>query len=135
MPVAAYVPAKRAGSLLFVSGQIPVRSGNLLAQGSVPSQVSSESARQCAQQCTLNALAVIKAHAGDLSKVRQVVRVGVFVCSDTGFFDQPKVANGASELFVEVFGESGRHARAAVGSIALPLGAPVEVEVIVELAE
>jgi enamine deaminase RidA (YjgF/YER057c/UK114 family) len=132
-PVAAYIPTCRAGSLLFVSGQIPMRAGQLIARGSVPSQVSLETAIDCAQQCALNALAAIKANLGDLAHVKQIVRVGVFVCSDVGFVDQPKVANGASQLFFEVFGEAGKHARAAVGSIALPLGAPVEVEVIVEV--
>jgi len=132
-PVAAYIPWRRAGNLLFISGQIPMRDGALIAKGSVPGQVSPEVARECARQCVLNALAVIRAAAGSLAAVKQVVRVGVFVCSEPGFYEQPKVANGASELLVEVFGDSGKHARAAVGSVALPLGAPVEVEVVVEV--
>lgn len=137
-PVAAYVPTRRTtsggGNLVFVSGQIPLKDGQLLAKGAVPGEVSVETARQCAQQCCLNALAAIKAEVGDLSRVKQVLRVGVFVCSQAGFYDQPKVANGASELLEQVFGEAGKHARAAVGSIALPLGAPVEVELLVEVA-
>jgi len=137
-PVAAYVPTRRTtsggGNLVFVSGQIPLKDGQLLAKGAVPGEVSVEAARQCAQQCCLNALAAIKAEVGDLSRVKQVLRVGVFVCSQAGFYDQPKVANGASELLEQVFGEAGKHARAAVGSIALPLGAPVEVELLVEVA-
>ncbi len=132
-PVAAYVPTRSTGNLVFVSGQIPMKEGQLIAKGSVPGQVSLELARQCAAQCTLNALAALKAELGDLGRIRQVVRVGVFVCSEAGFYDQPKVANGASELLEAVFGEAGKHARAAVGSIALPLGAPVEVEIVVEV--
>jgi enamine deaminase RidA (YjgF/YER057c/UK114 family) len=132
-PVAAYVPTRRTGNLVFVSGQIPLKDGQLIAKGAVPGEVSLEVARQCAQQCCLNALAAIRAEVGELSRVRQVVRVGVFVCSQAGFYDQPKVANGASELLEQVFGEAGKHARAAVGSIALPLGAPVEVELVVEV--
>ena len=134
-PVAAYIPWRRAGDLLFVSGQVPLALGQLVAKGSVPGQVSVEQAQACARQCILNGLAVVKEAVGSLAKVRQVVRVGVFVCSEAGFYEQPKVANGASELLVEVFGEAGRHARAAVGSIALPLGAPVEVEMTLEIAK
>jgi enamine deaminase RidA (YjgF/YER057c/UK114 family) len=132
-PVAAYIPWRRAGNLVFVSGQIPMLGGTLMAKGRVPDQVDVETAAACARQCMLNALAVVKAAAGSLAAVRQVVRVGVFVCSAPGIEGQPKVANGASELLVEVFGEAGRHARAAVGSVALPLGAPVEVELVVEV--
>lgn len=132
-PVAAYIPTRRTGNLIFVSGQIPMKDGQLLAQGRVPTDVPLEKAAECARQCVLNALAAVKAQAGTLAAVRQVVRLGVFVCSEPGFHDQPKVANGASELLVQVFGEAGRHARAAVGSIDLPLGAPVEVEMIVEV--
>lgn len=132
-PVAAYIPCRRAGSLLFVSGQVPFRDGQLIAKGVVPGQVSIETAQECGRQCVLNGLAAAKAELGTLSSIRQVVRVGVFVCSEAGFFDQPKVANGASELLVQVFGDAGRHARAAVGSIALPLGAPVEVEFLFEV--
>lgn len=134
-PVAAYIPWRRSGNLLYIAGQIPMRNGALVAKGAVPREVSLEEARECARQCVLNGLAVIKSAVGSLAKVRQVVRVGVFVCSEPGFYEQPKVANGASELLVEVFGEAGKHARAAVGSIALPLGAPVEVEFLVEVEE
>jgi enamine deaminase RidA (YjgF/YER057c/UK114 family) len=133
-PVAAYVPAVRTGNLIFVSGQLPFADGKLLATGPVPSKVSLDEARQAARQCVLNALAVLAAQLdGDLGRVKQIVRVGVFVCSDPGFTDQPKVANGASELLQEIFGERGRHARAAVGNVALPLGATVEVEMIAEV--
>lgn len=132
-PVAAYIPCRRSGNLLYISGQVPILQGKLFATGAVPDPVTIDQARACAGQCVLNALSVIKAEVGSLSAVRQVVRVGVFVCSLPGFTQQPQVANGASELLVEVFGEAGRHARAAVGSVALPLGAPVEVEMIVEV--
>src|SRR5205085_607950 len=131
---AAYIPSRRAGNLLFVSGQIPVKDGQLIARGVIPSQVSMDTARECARQCVLNGLAVARQAVGTLSSIRQVVRLGVFVCSDKGFTDQPKVANGASELLVEIFGDAGRHARAAVGSNELPLGAPVEIEFLFELA-
>jgi enamine deaminase RidA (YjgF/YER057c/UK114 family) len=132
-PVAAYIPWRRSGDLLYVAGQIPMRAGTLVAKGAVPGQVSVEQALECAVQCTLNGLAVAKAALGDIDKIRQVVRVGVFVCSEPGFYDQPKVANACSELLVSVLGERGKHARAAVGSVALPLGAPVEIEFLFEV--
>lgn len=132
-PVAAYVPSVRTGNLLYVSGQVPFKDGALAAQGMVPSEVGQPEAKACARQCAINALAVAAAALGSLDKVRRVVRLGVFVASDRGFHQQPQVANGASELMVEVFGEAGKHARAAVGAADLPLGAPVEVEVIFEV--
>jgi enamine deaminase RidA (YjgF/YER057c/UK114 family) len=133
-PVASYVPCVRTGNLLFVSGQIPIRGGDLVASGPVPSRVSVETARLAAAQCLLNGLAVARdALDGDLGRIVRVVRLGVFVASDPGFNDQPVVANGASDLLVELLGEAGRHARAAVGSVALPLGAPVEVEMVLEV--
>jgi enamine deaminase RidA (YjgF/YER057c/UK114 family) len=134
-PVAAYVPAVRAGHLVFVSGQIPMLDGKLLAFGPVPSVVSVVQAQQAARQCVLNGLAVLEqVVAVDLESVRHIVRLGVFVCSDAGFTEQPKVANGASELLVDIFGDRGKHARAAVGSIALPLGATVEVDMVVDVS-
>ena len=134
-PVAAYVPFVSAGDLVFVSGQIPLRDGELTATGPVPSQVSVEAATVAARQCVINAVAVLAdALDGDLDRVRRIVRLGVFVFSDTGFTDQPTVANGASELLQQVFGEAGRHARAAVGSIGLPLGATVEVELVAQVS-
>lgn len=135
-PVAAYVPAVQAGSLVFISGQVPLSDGRLLASGTVPGNVTLEEAASAARQCGINALAVLSDHLeGDLDRVEQVVRLGVFVASDPGFTDQPKVANGASELMEEVFGDAGRHARAAVGSVGLPLGASVEVEMIVQVRD
>lgn len=132
-PVAAYIPAVRTGNLLYISGQVPFRDGALVAQGTVPGVVSPETAKACARQCAINALAAAAAELGSIDRIRRVVRLGVWVASEPGFTAQPGVANGASELMVEVFGESGRHARAAVGSIALPLGAPVEVECLFEV--
>lgn len=133
-PVAAYIPARRVGQLVYIAGQIPLRDGQLIAKGSVPGEVSPEQARECARQCVLNGLAALVAAVGSGAALRQVVRIGVFVASQPGFYEQPKIANGASELLVEIFGERGQHARAAVGSIALPLGAPVEVEFLFEVA-
>jgi enamine deaminase RidA (YjgF/YER057c/UK114 family) len=132
-PVAAYIPSRRSGSLLFVSGQIPIVDGRLIATGTVPSAVSLELAQRCSVQCVLNALAVAKAAVGSLDAISRVIRLGVFVACDAGFGDQPKVANAASELLVELFGEDGQHARAAVGAPALPLMVPVEIEFVFEV--
>jgi enamine deaminase RidA (YjgF/YER057c/UK114 family) len=132
-PVAVYVPAIRSGNHVFTSGQLPMRSGELIATGKVGSGVTAEEAYACAQQCALNAIAAVKAEVGDLSAVARVVKVVVFVASTPDFTGQPGVANGASELLGEVFGDAGVHARSAVGVAALPLDAPVEVEVIVEV--
>ena len=134
-PVASYIPCVRTGNLLFVSGQLPFRDGALIATGRVGDAVTLEVAQSCAQQCVLNGLAVVRgACGGSLDQVVRIVRLGVFVASVEGFGDQPKVANGASDLLQRLFGESGRHARAAVGTNALPLNACVEVEMLVELA-
>lgn len=133
-PVAAYIPFRRAGNLLFVSGQIPMRSGQLVHKGLVGTDVSIEQAQECARQCCLNGLAVIRDALGSFDAVRQFVRLGVFVACGPEFVDHPKVGNGASELLVEIFGDRGRHTRAAVGSSSLPLGAPVEVDFLVEVA-
>ena len=133
-PVAAYLPAVRVGDLVFVSGQLPFDGAGLVASGPVPSEVVVEDATRAARQCVLNALAVLAGEVqGNLDRVRQIVRLGVFVASDPGFTDQPTIANGASELLVEIFGDAGRHARAAVGSVALPLGATVEVEMVAQV--
>jgi len=133
-PIAAYVPAVRTGNLIFVSGQLPMREGQLIATGRVPTDLSVDDAKAGAKQCILNALAVVGDQiGGDWSKFVRVVRVGAFVASDDGFTGQPQVANGASELLGEVFGEAGKHARAAVGVNVLPLGAAVEIELLVEV--
>jgi enamine deaminase RidA (YjgF/YER057c/UK114 family) len=131
-PVAAYVPAVRSGSYVFTAGQLPMKDGALLAAGKVGNGITEEVATACAQQCALNAIAAIKSQAGDLGSVR-IVKVVVFVASNPNFTGQPKVANGASELFGQVFGDNGVHARSAVGVPVLPLDAPVEVEVIAEI--
>ncbi len=129
-PVAAYVPAAMcpSGVPVFVSGQVPFRNGELMATGTVPNEVSMELARDCARQCVLNGLAALKAEIRSLDRVRRVVRVGVFVAAPADFAGHPKVADGASELLVDLFGDAGRHARAAVGVATLPLNVPVEIE-------
>lgn len=134
-PVAAYVPCVRTGNLIFVSGQLPFAGKALLAIGPVPTPIPVDQAQQAAAQCVLNGLAIAKAElGGDLSRISRVVRIGVFVQSATGFTDQPLVANGASELLQKLFGDSGKHARAAVGVNALPLNATVEIEFVFEVA-
>ena len=132
-PVAAYIPAVRTGNYVFTSGQLPMRDGQLITTGKVGGEVSTEEAVECARQCALNALAAVRAELGDLSQVKRIVKVVAFVASTPDFTGQPGVANGASELFGEVFGEIGRHARSAVGVPVLPLDAPVEIELLVEV--
>jgi enamine deaminase RidA (YjgF/YER057c/UK114 family) len=131
-PVAAYVPCVRTGDLVYVSGQVPLVDGKPSHLGRLGAEVGLEDGVAAARTCAVNVLAALKAELGALARVRRVVKVTVFVASEPGFTDQPKVANGASELLGEVFGEAGRHARAAVGVAALPLGVPVEVDAIVE---
>ena len=132
-PVAAYVPAVRTGDHVYTSGQLPMVEGTLAATGKVGADVDAEQAKQLARTCALNALAAVKAEIGDLGKVRRVVKVVGFVASAPGFTGQPGVVNGASELLGEVFGDAGKHARSAVGVAVLPLDAPVEVELVVEV--
>ena len=133
-PVAAYVPSVRTGNLLFVSGQLPFAAGKLLATGRVPTNTTVDQAKAAAQQCVLNALAIVSQElGGSLSRVKRVVRLGVFVQSAEGFYDQPQVANGASELLQIIFGEAGRHVRTTLGVFALPLNAAVEVECLFEI--
>lgn len=131
-PVGSYVPALVLGTRVLVSGQLPLVGGALKETGVVgpgPDQVSADEARECARIAALNALAAIAEAAGGLGRVARIVRVTGYVASDPDFTDQPTVVNGASDLMVDVFGERGRHARSAVGVAALPLGAPVEIEV------
>ena len=132
-PAGSYVPALRNGALVYTSGQLPMVDGTLPATGKVGAAVSAEEAKDLARQCALNALAAIKAEIGDLAKVRRVVKVVGFVASDPAFTAQPGVINGASELLGAVFGEAGVHARSAVGVAVLPLDAPVEVEIVVQV--
>jgi enamine deaminase RidA (YjgF/YER057c/UK114 family) len=131
-PLAAYVPAVQSGNHVYVSGQLPIVDGELLATGKVGADVTPERATELARQCGLNALAAVDAAVG-LDRVTRVVKVVGFVASAEGFTGQPGVVNGVSELYGAVFGEAGRHARSAVGVAELPLGAPVEVEVIFEV--
>jgi enamine deaminase RidA (YjgF/YER057c/UK114 family) len=132
-PVAAYVPALRSGNHVYTSGQLPMRSGELMTTGKVGGEVSPEEAVECAQQCALNAIAAVKAEIGDLALVKRIVKVVCFVASTADFTGQPQIANGASHLFGEVFGDAGVHARSAVGVPVLPLDSPVEVEIVVEV--
>ena len=131
-PVAAYIPAVRSGAHVFTSGQLPMRSGQLITTGKVGAGVTPEEAVECARQCALNALAAIDAEV-PLEQVTRVVKLVVFVASAPEFTGQPGVANGASELVGHVVGDAGRHARSAVGVAVLPLDAPVEVEMTVEV--
>jgi enamine deaminase RidA (YjgF/YER057c/UK114 family) len=132
-PVAAYQPTSRSGNLVFTAGQLPMRDGAPIATGKLGGGVSEDEGYECARQCALNALAAIKAEVGELANVKRVVKAVVFVASTPEFTAQPKVANGASELLGEVFGDAGKHARSAVGVAVLPLDVPVEVELVVEV--
>ncbi|GAA0726106.1 RidA family protein [Sphingomonas japonica] len=133
-PVAAYVPVVEAGGMLHISGQLPFRDGAIVT-GRLGADCSLDEGVDAAQRCGLMLVAQIKAAlGGDLSRVRRIVKLGVFVNSTPDFTDQPKVANGASELIAALFGEAGRHARSAVGVAVLPLGAAVEVDALVEIA-
>lgn len=133
-PVAAYVPAVVQGNLVYTSGQLPFVDGTLLATGKVGATVSAEAAQSYAATCVLNALAAADSVIGSLDRVTQVVKVSGFVASDPSFFGQPGVINGASNLLGQIFGDSGIHARSAVGVAVLPLDAPVEVELVLAFA-
>ncbi len=133
-PVANYVPWTRSGNQVFVSGQVSLKSGKLHHGGIVGDTVSLEDGQIAARMAALNVVAYIRdACGGDLSRVKRILKVGGFVAATPAFTEHPKVVNGASDLFVEVFGDLGRHARAAVGVASLPLGASVEIEAIVEI--
>ena len=133
LPVAAYVPAVRTGNLVFVAGQLPLVDGQIVKEGKVGKEVTPEEAKDMAQVCALNALAAI-ALVADIDQIERIVRVGGFVNGIPGFFAIPPIINGASELFIKLFGEvNGKHARTAIGVAELPLNAPVEVEVLVQL--
>lgn len=132
-PVAAYVPAVHSGGHIYTSGQLPVQNGQPIHTGKVGAEVTLEQAQAAARQCTLNALAAIRAITGDLSAITRIVKVTGFVASAPGFTAQAQVINGASELLGEVFGDVGVHARSAVGVAVLPLDVPVELEMIVEV--
>lgn len=131
-PVAAYVPAVEAGGMLFVSGQLPFRDGHVMV-GRLGDDVTLDYGREAARACAVMLVAQIKAALGSLDRVERIVKLNIFVNSDPRFTEQPKVGDGASTLMVELFGDAGRHARAAVGVPALPLGASVEVDAIVAI--
>jgi len=134
-PAGAYVPATRAGGLIFTAGQLPFEGGELHLKGKVGDTVSADEAREAARLCALNALAAAAAHVGGLNSISGIVKVTGFVASAPGFNAQPGVLNGASELLGEVFGDAGLHARSAVGVAELPLDAPVEVELVVRSSD
>lgn len=134
-PLAAYVPAVRSGSYVFTAGQLPLVEGKLTCTGKVGAEVTAEEAKQLARTCALNALAAVHSVVGDLDRVKRVVKVVGFVASAPDFTGQPAVVNGASELLGEVLGDKGVHARSAVGVAVLPLDAPVEVEIQVEIED
>ncbi len=133
-PVANYIPAVLSGRLLFLSGVIPVRDGSLAVSGKVGRDLTVEQGYEAARIALLNALAIVRSEAGSLDRVKRVVRMVGYVASAEGFVQQPAVVNGASDLLVQLFDQAGRHARIAVGTAELPMGAPVELELIVEIA-
>ncbi len=133
-PVAAYIPAVVTGNLVYTSGQLPMVDGALPATGKVGAEVTPEDAKALARNCVLNGLAAARSAIGSLDRITRVVKVVGFVASDPSFTGQPGVVNGASELLGEIFGESGQHARSAVGVAVLPLDAPVEIEFVFEFA-
>jgi enamine deaminase RidA (YjgF/YER057c/UK114 family) len=133
-PLASYVPVRISGDHAYVAGQVPLEDGTILSIGKLGAEVSIEQGQEATRRCVLQALAALRAALGSLDRVKGIVRVDVFVASAPGFTDQPAVANGASDLLVEIFGEEGRHARAAVGVSELPRGASVEVALIARIA-
>ena len=128
-PVASYVPVAVAGDLAFVAGQVPIEDGQVTLTGRLGDEVGIEQGQAAARRCALQAVSALRDALGSLDRVAQIPQVTVYVASVPGFIDQPKVANGASDVLVQIFGEAGKHARAAVGVVELPLGAPVEVQV------
>lgn len=132
-PAGSYIPVVISHNLAFVAGQIPTENGQIRFKGKVGKDVSIEAGQQAARLCTINALAQLKSALGSLDKVARIIKVTGFVNCDPSFTDQPRVINGASDLLVQVFGENGKHARAAVGVSSLPLDSAVEVEFIVEV--
>jgi enamine deaminase RidA (YjgF/YER057c/UK114 family) len=134
-PVASYVPVVVSNGFAFVSGQVPLEEGKPIYQGRLGAEVSVEEGTEAARRCALQAVSALEAELGSLDRVRRIVKLTVWVASIDSFTDQPRVANGASDLLGEIFGDAGRHARAAVSAPALPLGVPVEVEVVAEVSE
>jgi enamine deaminase RidA (YjgF/YER057c/UK114 family) len=134
-PIGAYLPTVRSANLLFVSGVLPMVDGRLLFKGRLGLELGIDEGYEAAGVACLNALAIIKKELGSLDKVKRIVKVTGYVASSSGFHDQPKAVNGASELLLKVFGEKGKHARAAVGCVSLPGDSPVEIEMVVEVEE
>jgi len=132
-PVGSYVPAARTGNVVLTAGQIPIRGGKLLAVGKVPHEVTVEEARAAARQCVLNALSAVEGQIGHLDRIVRIIRINVYVNSSPDFTDQARVADAASDLLVEIFEDAGRHTRCAIGVASLPLGAPVELDVLAEI--
>jgi len=133
MPLGSYRPCVVSGNYIYVSGQLPLKNGELLLKGVVGEDVSLEEAVQAARACAINSLAILKNETGDLNRIKKIVKVTGYVASSENFYQQADVINGASNLYFEVFGEKGVHARAAVGVYKLPINAPVEVDLIVEI--
>ncbi len=131
--LASYIPAKRSGNLVFTSGQLPIKSGEIVQKGKVGKEVSLEQAGEAAKIACLNALAAVVSVTGGLDSITQIVKMGVYVASDSDFSEQHKVANYASELLMDIFGDIGKHARFAIGTSSLPLDACVELELVVEV--
>lgn len=134
-PLGSYVPCVQTGSLLFLSGMLPLREGRLLRTGKVGEALSLEEAREDARQTVINALTVARAYLGNLDRISRCIRLNGYVASAQDFTDQPKVLNAASDLLCEIFGDSGRHSRAAVGVSVLPLNSPLEIDFIFEVKE
>ncbi len=134
-PLAAYVPGQVVGNFLYTSGQVALQNGTLAYKGRVGADLTEEEGIAAARICALNCLGVAKKYLGDLERIEQIVKITVFVNSIEGYGNQPKVANGASELLVQIFGEKGKHARSAVGVSGLPLDSPVEIEMIALIKE
>lgn len=132
-PLAAYIPVTRVDNLIFTAGQLPMVEGKLISEGKLGNEVSDEVGIKAAEICAINCLSVIKSEIGDLDNIEQIVKVTVFINSADGYITQPKIANGASEFLVNIFGESGKHVRSAVGVNELPINSPVEIEMIVKV--
>ena len=134
-PLASYVPAIKTGNLVFTAGQLPIKEGSLVFKGKLGKDLSEDEGKKAAQVCALNCLSVIKNEIGNLDNIEKIIKLTVFVSSAEGFINHPQVANGASDLLRDVFGENGKHVRSAVGVAALPLNASVEIEMICKLKE
>jgi enamine deaminase RidA (YjgF/YER057c/UK114 family) len=132
-PLGSYVPCVQSGNLIFISGMLPLMKGALTRQGRVGEDVGIDEAREDARTATINALSVLKSHAGSLDRVKRCVKITGYIASAPAFSEQPKVLNAASDLIFDIFGEAGRHARVAVGVSVLPLNSPVEIELIFEV--